>query len=79
MAIQIIGVNKLMSADLDYRSEDAYEVLCKVAAINVAYNCSIFSPSQRACLNSLASWSSVHSLIAIRLYTNLVTSFSFLR
>ena len=53
MAIQIIGVNKLMSADLDYRSEDAYEVLCKVAAINVAYNCSIFSPSQRACLNSL--------------------------
>lgn len=30
MATQIIGVNKLMSGDPDYRSEDGYEILCKV-------------------------------------------------
>ena len=30
MAVQIVGVNRLMSADPDYRSEDAYEILCKV-------------------------------------------------
>ena len=36
MAIQVIGVNKLMSADPDYRSEDAYEVLCKVASYSAA-------------------------------------------
>ena len=33
MAIQIIGVNKLMSVDPDYRSEHAYEILCKVEEI----------------------------------------------
>ena len=31
MAIQMIGVNKLMSGDPDYSTGDAYEVLCKVA------------------------------------------------
>ena len=30
MATQIIGVNKLMSGDPEYRSEDGYEILCKV-------------------------------------------------
>jgi hypothetical protein len=30
MAAQIVGVDKLMSTDPDYRSEHAYDILCKV-------------------------------------------------
>ena len=30
LAIQIMGVTKLMASDPDYITEDAYEVLCKV-------------------------------------------------
>ena len=38
MAIQIAGINRLMSGDPDYKTEDAYDVLCKVVEVLHIFN-----------------------------------------